>query len=108
MEIRGKTISYSSFKKKERNKLECTLIEEINEIEHNCEKVDHSILEDIKQALESLRKVKLQGYFVRSRAKWVELGEKPSKYFCHHESRNFLNIKKMDTMRGEIINFKQY
>ena len=105
MEIRGITISYSSFKKKERNKLECTLIEEINDIEHNCENVDQSLLEDKKQALESLRKVKLQGHFVRSRAKWVELGEKPSKYFCHLESRNFLNktIKKVDTMRGEII-----
>ena len=61
-----------------------------------------------KQAFESLRKVKLKGHFVRSRAEWVELGEKPSKYFCHLESRNFLNtpIKKVDTMRGEIIYYQ--
>jgi hypothetical protein len=36
---------------------------------------------------------------VRSRARWVEEGEKPTKYFCHLESRNFLNktIKKVET-----------
>ena len=46
LEIREITISYSSFKKKERNKLECTPIEEINDIEHNCENFDQSILEE--------------------------------------------------------------
>lgn len=28
---------------------------------------------------------------IRSRAHWLEEGEKPSKYFCNLESRNFLN-----------------
>ena len=34
---------------------------------------------------------------IRSRARWIEEGEKPSKYFCNLESRNFLNktIKKI-------------
>lgn len=34
---------------------------------------------------------------IRSRAHWLEEGEKPSKYFCNLESRNFLNktIKKL-------------
>lgn len=92
-------------KKKERNNLECALIKEINDIEHNSEIVDHTFLEDKKTALEKLRKEKLHGHFVRSRAKWVELGEKPTKYFCHLESRNFLNktIKKIVNTRGEII-----
>lgn len=33
---------------------------------------------------------------IRSRARWIEEGEKPSKYFCNLESRNYLNktIKK--------------
>ena len=66
MENRGITIYFSFFKKKEHNKLERALIEEINDIEYNCENVDQSILEGIKQALESLRKVKLQGHFVQS------------------------------------------
>lgn len=38
-------------------------------------------------------------------SKWVELGEKYSKYFCHLESRNILNktIKKIVNTRGETI-----
>ena len=49
-------------------------------------------------ALENLRNEKLQGHFIRSRAKWVDEGEKPTKYFCHLESRNYLinkTIKKI-------------
>lgn len=35
---------------------------------------------------------------IRSRARWIEEGEKPSKYFCNLESRNYLNktIKKIE------------
>lgn len=55
--------------------------------------------------LEKVRKEKLQGHIIRSRAKWVEEGEKPSKYFCSLESRNFLNktIKKVETHNNNII-----
>lgn len=49
-----------------------------------------------KKELESIRKEKLLGHMIRSRARWIEEGEKPSKYFCNLESRNYLNktIKK--------------
>jgi hypothetical protein len=40
--------------------------------------------------LENLRKEKLKGNMIRSKARWVEEGEKPTKYFCHLESRNYL------------------
>lgn len=35
---------------------------------------------------------------IRSRAKWVEEGEKPTRYFCNLENRNYLNktIKKLE------------
>lgn len=58
-----------------------------------------------KVELEKVRKEKLQGHIIRSRAKWVEEGEKPSKYFCSLESRNFLNktIKKVETHNNNII-----
>lgn len=95
MEIRSITISYSSYKKKERDKFEKILLEEIETIEAMCN-IDLDLLEEKKLKLERLRKEKLQGHIIRSRAKWVEEGEKPSKYFCSLESRNFLNktIKK--------------
>ena len=51
---------------------------------------------DEKNALENLRKEKLQGHIIRSRAQLIEQGEKPSRYFCKLGPRNFLNktIKK--------------
>lgn len=60
--------------------------------------VNIDLVSEKKLELESLRKEKLQGHVIRSRAKWVEEGEKPSKYFCSLESRNFLNktIKKVE------------
>ena len=38
-----------------------------------------------------LRKKKLKGHYIRSRAKWIEEGEKPSKYFCNLEFRNYFS-----------------
>lgn len=90
MEIRSITISYSSFKKKERDKIEITLLKDIENIESQSD-IDFELLHEKKSELEKVRKEKLQGHIIRSRAKWVEEGEKPSKYFCSLESRNFLN-----------------
>jgi hypothetical protein len=38
----------------------------------------------------------LHGHMMRSRARWIEEGETPLRYFCSLESRNYLNntIKK--------------
>ena len=33
----------------------------------------------------------MKGILIRSRARWVEHGEKPSKYFCTLEKRNFVS-----------------
>ena len=42
---------------------------------------------------------------IRSRARWVEEGEKPSKYFCSLESRNYLNktIRKIELEDAQTI-----
>ena len=97
MEIRGITISYSSYKKKEKDKLEKVLLNEINHLESDVN-IDVDLVEEKRSALESIQKEKMQGHIVRSRARWVEEGEKPTKYFCNLESRNFINktIKRVD------------
>ena len=47
---------------------------------------------EIKQEeLENVRKEKNKGIIIRSRVKWTEEGEKPTKYFCNLESRNYIN-----------------
>lgn len=98
MEIRGLSISYSSHKKKEREKIEISLVNEITSLESQ-EHINFELIEQKKSNLENLRKRKLQGHFIRSRARWIEQREKPTKYFLNLESRNFLNktIKKSRT-----------
>ena len=63
------------------------------------------MIEVKKESLEHLRKKKLQGHVIRSRAQWVEETEKPTKYFCNLETRNFLNktFKKVKLGNGTII-----
>lgn len=44
---------------------------------------------------------------IRSKARWLEEGNKPTNYFCHLESRKFLNntIKKVEIpQKGVIFN----
>ena len=99
LEIRGVTISYSAYKKRERDRLEDILVKEIEELEQNNQMGNNSNTIDEKRTdLESLRREKLQGIMVRSKAQWVEEGEKPTRYFCNLESRNYLNktIKKIE------------
>ena len=90
IEIRGKTISYASFKKKSKNIKEEELQKEIKILEESVN-LDLIEIESKKAELENLRKEKLQGVLVRSRMKWAQEGEKPTKYFCSLESRNYIN-----------------
>lgn len=48
--------------------------------------------------LEEIRKYELKGLLLRSHCKWIEDGEKPTKYFCALEKRNYVNknISKLD------------
>ena len=44
-----------------------------------------------REQLEELRKIKMEGIVVRSRARWYEQGEKSTAYFLGLEKRNYLN-----------------
>ena len=87
LEIRAKTLSYSSFKKKEQDKLEKNLIAEIKILEERNNPSLHSLTE--KQ--HEIRKERLRGSLIRSRSKWIDEGEKPTKYFCNLETRNHVS-----------------
>ena len=62
-------------------------------------------LETKKHELESLRNEKMKGKLVRSRAQWVDEGEKPTKYLCGLESKNYTSkiIPKVEKDNGEIV-----
>ena len=48
IEIRGKTLFYVSFKKKETNKLEENLNAEINKLENSTDNIDFDLLDEKK------------------------------------------------------------
>lgn len=104
IEIRGKTISYAAYKKKQKNLREEQLQEEIKELEES-DVLNLTRIELKKNELQAIRKEKLQGIMVRARLRWAEQGEKPTKYFCSLESRNYVNktISKLIKEDGKII-----
>ena len=71
MEIRGKTISHSAYKKKQKQERESNLIKDIENIE-NCQDPNLELIETRKEELQNLRKEKLNGVIIRSRVKWAE------------------------------------
>ena len=81
------------------------MIEDIKILEANDNMINSDILEDKKLELLEIRKIKLKGQHIRSRAQWIEDGEKPTKYFCNMESRNYHSklITKLETDQGNII-----
>ena len=110
LRIRGETISYSSFKKKERNTNKKHLETQIELLDRLIFTSPQSIifqemLINCKEELENIRKEEVKGIFLRSKAKWIEEGEKPTKYFCHLEKRNFTNktVTKLINNEGETI-----
>ena len=120
MEIRGKTIAYSSFKKRKEREAENKLMENIDNLEKDADNIDNNInkLENLKNELELLRIKKVEGLIVRSKAQWISQGEKATRYFCNLEKRNFLNktvgfldrgngviISEQETILNEVQNF---
>ena len=90
MNIRSKTISYASFKKKKMNLKENDLKCEIQEMETQ-NNLNLDVLEQKKRELENIRQKRLKGSIIRSRARWVEEGEKPTRYFLNLENRNYVS-----------------
>ncbi|KAK6191103.1 hypothetical protein SNE40_002848 [Patella caerulea] len=47
----------------------------------------------------------MKGVVIRSKAQWIEDGQKPSKYFCNLELNNFMNktIQRVETGNGNIL-----
>ena len=107
MEIRGKTISYASYKKRKNQEEEKKLTDIINNNEKSSDLSDEELLEleNTKSKLEELRKKKIEGMIIRSRIKWLMEGDKPTRYFCSLENRNFTNrsVSFLEKVSGEII-----
>jgi len=97
VQLRGKIISYASKIKRKNNQRESAIENKIKNLDEKI-KLDprnsRSCLEDMEQLnveLEEIRNKKIQGTMIRSKARWYELGEKPTSYFSNLENRNHAN-----------------
>jgi exonuclease III len=111
--IRGESIRYCSIKKKKLNADEEKLNKEVLDLEKDLDSTNsyndkialqHKI-DNIKYELEEINKIHVQGVMVRSKAEWMEKGEKPSKFFLGLEARNFLkkSMTLIELADGSII-----
>ena len=57
----------------------------------NSSREDLITLSQLNNDLQHIRKEELKGAYVRSRADWIEHGEKPSKLFLNLENKNRVN-----------------
>lgn len=108
--IRGNTIRYSSFKKKQKQQEETKLENDIKLLEEevNCNFLNMSEealndLENKKTLLNEIQKDKIEGVMLRSRSRYENLGEKPTQYFFNLEKRNYMSkvINKLINEEGE-------
>ncbi|KAK3091716.1 hypothetical protein FSP39_022111 [Pinctada imbricata] len=111
--IREMTLRYSSERKKRKlmhkNNLENEIKNIKSALDHNYDTILDNRLTELTLELENIRKEELKGMIVRSRCRWIEDGEKPSKYFCALEKRNYVNknIVKLETNRRVITDQKE-
>ena len=89
MNIRSVTISYATFKKRNEHNREESLIKDIELMEKNYTRENEDGLKTKQKELQELRKKKMEGMLIRSRARWIGEGEKVSKYFCNLEKRHY-------------------
>ena len=108
MKIREMSIKFSSELKRKLQRDQKYLETSINLLEkglHNCRPEVNQLYLNYKANLENIRENYLQGVLIRSKSNWLEHGEKPSKYFCNLEKKNYVNksINKVISDNGSII-----
>ena len=60
-------------------------------MENNLKENNMKNLENLKIQLNDIRQEKLKGHIIRSIAKHIDKGEKPTKYFCGLEQYTSIN-----------------
>ena len=113
MEIRDHTVSFAKRKARDVFKRESEISKQLEELDHKiCNSDNLSNIDDILNEYESL-KIEMQTIYeekgraaiFRSKWRWVEKGERPTKYFFNLEKRNYnrKTITELQTDDNEII-----
>jgi len=103
--IRGKSIAYASYKKRLDIDKENKILKEIETLEKQ-RNIDYDLLDTKRMELSEIRKKKMEGVALRAKAKWIQEGEKPTKYFCNLENRNYISkfMNSIKTEAGQTLN----
>ena len=74
-------------------------------MEKNYTRENEDGLKTKQKELQELRKNKMEGMLIRSRARWIGEGEKVSKYFCNLEKRHYTSkiIRKIEKQDRTIV-----
>ena len=96
MDIRTFTIKYCKRTKYKKKQYENSLESKLQILQHRIMNEDdiQEIQEEInaiEQELTSIANEKTAGAIIRSKAQWVEDGEKSTSFFLNLENRNYLN-----------------
>ena len=94
--LRGSIIYCSKQKKAAKRRAEARLNKEIEKLDNKVNTGQASqeeilCLREQNITLTDLRKEDLKGAYIRSRADWLEVGERPSRFFLNLENRNRVN-----------------
>ena len=86
--IRGKTISYATYKKRLQNNRETELEAKLQQLyqtfEQNREEISH-----LSSELTRIRDDRIKGILLRAKVRWKVEGEKSTRYFCNLEKRHY-------------------
>ena len=82
MEIRGKSISYGSYRKKVKNERELEIQSKIKLLEENFSQSNLDEYYLLRNEVQQLQQEKMKGSIIRSRVKWNIGGEKPTRFFA--------------------------
>ena len=107
--LRGEIIRFAKKRKREARIRETELENKISELNNRVnsgeytQKLYNTLIQKNEELIE-IRKHELNGMLIRSRANWLEYGEKPSKFFLNLESKHTINktITKLETEKGKI------
>ena len=89
-QIRSITMTYCKSKAKRNKQKEDKLQKEIESLENNLTNEEaYDNYRRLKSKWEQIKNIKVEGAIIRSKAKWVEEGEKNTKYFLNLEKRNY-------------------
>lgn len=108
METRAATIAYSKKKAKATTNRELEIRRQLEILDRNiCDNFNSPNIahilneyEDLKMELQSIYEEKGRAAIFRSKCRWVEKGERPTKYFFNLEKRNY-NRKTITELRTE-------